>query len=126
MKKLIWLGLILILFVGGYFGYKYMNNNQTDQDKDEQVESPTKAYSMEEIAKHSSKEDCWLAIDNNVYDVTSYVKSGFHPGKEAILMGCGKDATELFNTRPMGSGTSHSDKARAMIGKFKIGIVAGS
>ena len=78
-------------------------------------------YSLADVEKHNTKEDCWLAIEGKVYDVTSFVSSGKHPGGEAILEGCGKDATTLFNTRPMGSGTPHSDKARSGLVNFIIG-----
>jgi cytochrome b involved in lipid metabolism len=76
-------------------------------------------FSMEEIAKHDNPEDCWFVIDNKVYDVTGYEAK--HPGGEAILVGCGKDATQLFETRPMGSGTPHSDKARSYMPNYYIG-----
>lgn len=76
-------------------------------------------YTMEEIAKHSMESDCWLLISGKVYDVTEMV--GGHPGGKAILEGCGKDATVLFNTRPMGSGTPHSEKANNNLEKFYIG-----
>lgn len=82
------------------------------------------SYTLEQLAKHADKSSCWLAIDQKVYDVTPFVASGFHPGEEAILQGCGKDATELFNTRPMGSGTSHSERARDMLPKYFIGDLA--
>ncbi len=82
------------------------------------------SYTMEQIAEHNDKNSCWFAIEGKVYDVTPFVKSGFHPGKDAILEGCGKDATELFNTRPMGSKTSHSDKARKSLDKYLIGELA--
>lgn len=85
--------------------------------------SGSKKYTLAQVAEHDSKENCWLAIEGNVYDMTSYVKSGFHPGKDAILQGCGKDATVLFNTRPMGSGTSHSERARKMLPKYLIGTL---
>ena len=81
---------------------------------------PVKFYSMDEIAKHASREDCWLLIDGNVYDVTKFVP--MHKGKDAILFGCGKDATEMFNNRPNGSG-SHSSMARSIMKKFAIGKV---
>ena len=84
----------------------------------------TKAYTLAEIAQHSNAESCWMAIEDKVYDVTSFVKSGFHPGKSAILQGCGQDATELFNTRPMGTGTPHSERARNMLPKYLIGELA--
>ncbi len=80
-----------------------------------------KTYTLEEVSQHASRESCWLVIEGKVYDVTGYISSGFHPGKEAILQGCGKDATELFNTRPMGSKTPHSDIARKLMSKFLIG-----
>ncbi|MBS3061949.1 MAG: hypothetical protein J4215_05195 [Candidatus Diapherotrites archaeon] len=43
-----------------------------------------------------------------------------HP-RFAINEGCGKDATELFNTRPTGSRTPYSDRARSFLPKFYIG-----
>ena len=83
-----------------------------------------KSYTLEEIANHSTKDDCWFAIENKVYDAMPFIASQKHPGGAAILEGCGKDATELFNTRPMGSGTAHSDSARAGLPNFYIGDLA--
>lgn len=82
-----------------------------------------KTIFLSEIAKNSTSDSCWMAIKGKVYDVTPFVKSGFHPGKDAILMGCGKDATELFVSRPNGSG-SHSEKAFSSLSKYEIGILA--
>ncbi len=96
----------ILLVVAGFFVYTSIK--------------PLKSYSMDEIAKHSSRESCWLIIEGNVYDVTKFVP--MHKGKDAILMGCGKDATELFNNRPNGSG-AHSSMARSLMKKFAIGKV---
>merc|ERR1719253_975094 len=53
-------------------------------------------YTLEEVAKHTSKSDCWVVVDGQVLDVTSFL--GEHPGGElAILTFAGKDATEEFN-----------------------------
>lgn len=50
----------------------------------------------EELAKHNKKNDAWICIKGNVYNVTSYM--AFHPGGEDELMrGVGRDATMLFN-----------------------------
>lgn len=65
---------------------------------------------LEEVAKHDNKEDCWLVIRDKVYDVSAS-KFQSHPGGDAIYQGCGIDATVLFETRPMGTGTPHSDLA---------------
>jgi len=78
---------------------------------------------MTEIEKHTTPADCWFAVEGKVYDVTKYIASGMHKGGDAILQGCGKDATTLFNTRPMGSGTAHSDKARGYMENFQIGTL---
>ncbi|CAL1128826.1 unnamed protein product [Cladocopium goreaui] len=52
--------------------------------------------SMAEVAKHNSKSDCWVVVDGQVLDVTSFLSE--HPGGElAILTFAGKDATEEFN-----------------------------
>jgi cytochrome b involved in lipid metabolism len=85
--------------------------------------SENKTYSLEQIALHDRKEDCWFAIEGKVYDVTSYIAGKKHPGDDTIIAGCGKDATELFNTRPMGSGTPHSQKARNFLVNFQIGTL---
>lgn len=50
----------------------------------------------EELAKHNTKEDCWLCVRGKVYNVTSYLE--FHPGGvDEMMRGAGKDATDLFN-----------------------------
>merc|ERR1712003_530549 len=51
---------------------------------------------MEEVAKHVTKGDCWVVVSGQVLDVTSFLSQ--HPGGElAILTFAGKDATEEFN-----------------------------
>jgi len=51
---------------------------------------------MEEVAKHNTKESCWVVLDGKVLDVTKFLSE--HPGGElAILTFAGKDATEEFN-----------------------------
>merc|ERR1740138_1828179 len=51
---------------------------------------------MAEVAKHTTKSDCWVVVDGQVLDVTKFL--GEHPGGElAILTFAGKDATEEFN-----------------------------
>merc|ERR1712187_458605 len=51
---------------------------------------------MAEVAKHTTKTDCWVVVSDQVLDVTKFL--GEHPGGElAILTFAGKDATEEFN-----------------------------
>lgn len=82
----------------------------------------TKIYSPDEVATHNTPEDCWLALEGKVYDVSGF--GAKHAGGEAVYQGCGTDATTLFQTRPMGSGTPHSDKALGFLPNFYIGDLA--
>lgn len=78
-----------------------------------------KTYGLDEIAQHNSDTDCWMAIEGKVYNVTDFV--GKHPGGKAIINGCGKDATTLFNERPTNNKGPHPDQARELIKEFYIG-----
>ena len=47
---------------------------------------------VEEVAKHNTRDDCWIIIDNNVYNVTDYIDE--HPGGDSIMNHAGGDSTE--------------------------------
>ena len=89
-----------------------------------QTKSTERQISLTDVAKHASTDDCWMIINQSVYDVTEYVYN--HPGGSEIARGCGKDATALFTQRRdgnerIGSGTPHSSSASATLESFKIG-----
>ncbi|HBC70780.1 TPA: hypothetical protein DCZ46_02355 [Candidatus Campbellbacteria bacterium] len=55
-----------------------------------------KKFTTTEVAKHSSESDCWVIINEKVYDLTSYIP--MHPGGQSeIINRCGGDATIPFN-----------------------------
>lgn len=94
-------------------------NKQATQPTAVPTQDKTKTYSLEEIATHSSESDCWMAINEKVYDVTSFISG--HPGGKAIIKGCGKDATTLFMERPTNSKGPHPKQAMELLPKFEIG-----
>jgi L-lactate dehydrogenase (cytochrome) len=48
-----------------------------------------------EVAKHNSKDSCWVIIHGRAYDVTDFLPE--HPGGQKIILKyAGKDATEEF------------------------------
>lgn len=82
------------------------------------ADSTDKAYSLAEVAKHGTAGDCWLAVNGSVYNVTSYIQSGKHPGGPKIIQGCGKDAAQLFQSSHIGE---KQDKALSVIKNYYIG-----
>lgn len=66
-------------------------------------------HSLSEVQAHEH----WMVINGNVYDVASFV--AIHPGGSAILQGCSRDATSLFEA------SYHGDRARALLRTLKIG-----
>jgi flavocytochrome c len=57
---------------------------------------PKKKYTLEEVAKHTTEEDCWVVVGKQVLDVSKFLPD--HPGgKRAIMLYAGKDATEEFD-----------------------------
>ncbi|EGG15683.1 cytochrome b5 domain-containing protein [Cavenderia fasciculata] len=58
-------------------------------------------FTLEVIAKHNKRDDCWLLINGKVYNVSSFIEE--HPGGDIILAGAGKDCTTMFELSGMGS-----------------------
>merc|ERR1719401_2920188 len=52
--------------------------------------------SMDEVAKHNTKEDCWVVLYGKAYDLTKFGR--VHPGGAGLIYdNAGKDATALFD-----------------------------
>jgi nitrate reductase (NAD(P)H) len=72
---------------------------------------------LSEILAHNTKSDCWIAINQTVYNVTDYLDH--HPGGASIIVGCsGKDATKEFNQ------VGHSRNATKILAKYEVGQLA--
>lgn len=75
-------------------------------------------YTSTEIATHAVETDCWASVDENVYDLTSWVSR--HPGgSKAIISLCGTDATARFEGKHGGSSA-----AKAALTLLKIGTLS--
>nr|CDS25750.1 Golgi SNAP receptor complex [Hymenolepis microstoma] len=74
-------------------------------------------YTINEVNKHNTEGDCWVVINDKVYDVTSLL--GKHPGgTDSIMEVAGTYATKSFNAVP------HSEGACHWMNKFHIGEIA--
>jgi len=78
-------------------------------------------FKMDEVRRHTSKDDAWIVVHNNVYNITNFIKH--HPGWEvgsqsstivAILHALGKDCTSLFDA-------IHPDYAIRQLADYRAG-----
>ncbi|MEM2917906.1 MAG: cytochrome b5-like heme/steroid binding domain-containing protein [Candidatus Altiarchaeota archaeon] len=116
----------VVIIVGLGIWFFVINTGNTSKTSPPETDlSEVKFYTLQDVSKHNTKEDCWMVIDERVYDVTNFIALGKHG--PAILEGCGKDATKLFNSRTrddgtkIGSGTPHSETARNLTRNYYIG-----
>merc|ERR1712190_52878 len=72
------------------------NMNKPAKKKKEKKSGGGGGMTLEEVAKHNSKADCWVVVNGEVLNVTNFLSE--HPGGElAILTFAGRDASEEFN-----------------------------
>lgn len=73
-----------------------------------------------EVSKHNSGSNCWMIINNKVYDLTSFLNS--HPGGASVMiLYCGKDGTRAYNTKDKIMSKAHSQTADNLLASFYIG-----
>jgi cytochrome b involved in lipid metabolism len=121
MKKELIFGLIMVLIVGGglffVFNKKEEKKQRIEIKKIEQETPKKSSFSMSDVAKHNSENDCWIVIDGKVYDVTSYIES--HPGGKVMANFCGQDGSLAFATK--GKNKPHSPAAYEILKTLYIG-----
>lgn len=91
-----------------------INNSLVNTDPSQ----PSVVLTLEEIKKHSTKEDCYLTIKGAVYSVSSFIDQ--HPGGvKKITDMCGGEATAVFSA-------IHSNFAWNLLKDYYIGNVGQS
>ena len=73
----------------------------------------------EEVALHALPGDCWMIVENEVYDLSTYLIQ-HEKYTKALPDFCGKDATEAWNTK-LEKQKPHSKKAGIVLKKYNIG-----
>ncbi len=137
MKKIVLIAIIITtviagsVLIGGYLAGKDKSTNQTTPTtpseqpgpQTETTQNQTQTYTVDEVERHNSHDDCWIIIDNNVYNVTNFLDE--HPGgSDRIRPYCGEDATQAFNTQ--GGEGSHSSTARNLREQYLIGSLSAN
>ncbi|KKK26990.1 hypothetical protein ARAM_002621 [Aspergillus rambellii] len=55
-----------------------------------------KLFSTQQISSHNTPDDCWIVVDNQVWDVTDFLDE--HPGGSTIILKyAGRDATKAYS-----------------------------
>jgi cytochrome b involved in lipid metabolism len=73
---------------------------------------------VEEVAKHNTKRDAWIIIDDGVYDITNFGKH--HPGGAVIYQYAGLDATDAFYA------FHYDSEAEKRLRMLKVGTLCSS
>lgn len=75
-------------------------------------------YTLADLAKHTGKDDVWMAIHGCVYDVTPFLER--HPGGAEVLLDCaGIDSTGHFDD------VGHSEDSKRMLLPLFKGYLEG-
>lgn len=138
-NKTLGLGLlaVAVAIIAGFGILQLTGNEEAEETPAVSLESSTtpaaepeaatnpETFTLAEVATHNSENDCWTIIDENVYDITTYVPR--HPGGDEILRACGANGSSLFNERTtddgetVGSGTPHSSSAQSQLSSLLVG-----
>jgi cytochrome b involved in lipid metabolism len=99
--------------------------NPTIIPKPKPVIASNITLTLAELSKHNRQSDCWLLINNKIYDITSFF--GSHPGGNGTMSAtCGTDATNAYSTKDpnastSGGGSAHSSRAVSLLANYYIG-----
>ena len=82
-------------------------------------------YTASLIAAHSTPGDCWIAINDNVYNLTGFLVS--HPGGALVMTPyCGRDGTNAYRTKDKNPAATHSQEADKLLLQYLLGPLASN
>ncbi|MEI7765088.1 MAG: cytochrome b5 domain-containing protein [bacterium] len=94
-------------------------NQHKNTDINNLVSSGITKLDSVEVSKHNIVSDCWIIVNNKVYDISGYASA--HPGgTRNIADSCGKESTTSYDTKG-GRGQTHSINANQELAQFLIG-----
>ncbi len=77
-------------------------------------------YTLAEVARHATGEDCWMVINDQIYDFSAYLPQ--HPANPSVFLPwCGKEASDAYRTKTRGR--RHSAYADQLLPKYRIGTL---
>ncbi|KAJ5772005.1 hypothetical protein N7520_002534 [Penicillium odoratum] len=80
------------------------------------AEAELPEYTLKDVAAHNTKNDTWIVIHGQVFDITEYLQD--HPGgAEVLIETAGTDATEAYED------VGHSEDAREIMQPYLVGVL---
>ncbi|KAI4389516.1 hypothetical protein MLD38_001734 [Melastoma candidum] len=99
-------------------------SKEQDKEKDLKACRQTKdmasrsAFTLSQVAKHKSKNGCWLVLDGWVLNITKFLEE--HPGGDVVLLEvAGNDSSKEFHA------VGHSKAAQNLLLKYQVGACEG-
>lgn len=86
------------------------------------VRTKLRIYTAADVAKHTTKDDCWVVRNGKVYNVSEFVAD--HPGgDDLILQYAGQDVGAIMADEVE---HDHSQSAYEMLGEYLVGKIGQS
>ena len=87
-KSIKFISIPTILLTPSFLYYQNYNKNDNKNKKNK--------YSLDEVAKHNTKNDIWVTYYDKVYDVTNFINH--HPGgSDYLMMAAGSSIAPYWN-----------------------------
>lgn len=94
------------------------NGGKAIAKKKKNIELFNDGITIEEVQKHTTKDDLWTYYKGNVYNLTEFVSS--HPGGNLILKSAGKDLEKVW--KELGyDWHNNNNSVKNVLKKYKIG-----
>lgn len=124
IAEIIWLAMFVVLLWIILAKPPIVNTNiPANNNFPNNPSSANTVLTVAEVAKHNSRSDCWMIINNKVYNLTNYLN--FHPGGAYTMTPyCGKDGSVGFATKDRGQ--SHSSRADSLLSSYSLGDLNGN
>lgn len=117
---LFWLAVLAIWAASQWPPASGQRERHRNSDENGTTAPAEKRFSLAELSRHARPDDCWMAIDGTLYELSAYLPE--HPSlPEIILPWCGREATEAYRTKTKGQ--PHSSAADQLLDRYRIGLL---
>lgn len=82
-----------------------------------------KILTLKEVQSHNVENDCWIIVDNKVYDITKFIKAHELKCDNIELSSfCGKDASTIWRKKEKSEHT-HKRKSVLNFQRSQVGVL---